>query len=283
MSLRRTQTTHRRTNVPLLVAVVAAVIGVGLLVLMLTDARRLVGIGFSGHIWYVLLLFLGIATAVTTFSVLKSYARYTGHLLHGTVELGGPFVAALIVTILGFYLVPSPAQKFDVTIFVHGEAGRQSLVLRNRGQVRLDLGSDKREETVGSKGEARIPGIPADLRDRKVPVTITDDVYELADPELELRLSQDVFYVAVRPKLLRFDGLVLDGQARPLAQARVRVGDNIAVTDEDGRFKLMLPATLPDEDRIVVISAHGYEPWRGRAIPGGNLFQVRLLPALNGG
>jgi hypothetical protein len=133
----------------LIVATATGAAALALLVVMVSSAPMLVRIGLTGHVWYVLLLLLGLFAAVTVFSLFKSYARYRGKALGGTLELGGPVVVMLVVIVLGFRLVPSPPQRFDLTVFLHGTARRQAVVLRNHGKVSLDLGADKRIEAVG--------------------------------------------------------------------------------------------------------------------------------------
>ena len=274
--------TRSQSFVPLLVATVTGAAGIGLLLVMLGRARMLVSLGLAGHVWYVLLLLVGLAAAVTVFSLFKSYARHTGTVLSGTLELGGPTVVMLVVMVLGFYLVPAPVQPFDVTIFLHGEAGQQAMVLRNTGKLALGLGADKRLESIGDKGEVRFASIPANLRDREVALGLVDDKYELVDPNAKIRLNEEVFYVPVRPKPLGLTGYVSDDRGRPLAQARVSIAGNAAMTDQDGRFEIMLPADLPEGDRTMTIVASGYETWRAQAAPGGNPLQVRLSTSADG-
>jgi len=274
--------TRSQAFVPLLVAAVTGAGGIGLLLLMLGSAQMLVSLGLAGHIWYVLLLLVGLAAAVTVFSLFKSYARYTGTALGGTLELGGPTVVMLLVIVLGFYLVPAPLQQFDVTIFLHSEVGQQEMVLRNSGKLALGLDKDMRIESVGDKGEVRFAGIPANMRGREVALGLVHDKYELADPNAKIRLNQEVFYVVVRPKTLRLTGYVSDERGRPLAQARVSIAGKAATTDQDGRFEIMLRADLPEDDRTVTITALGYETWRAQTTPGGNPLQVSLSASADG-
>ena len=56
----------------------------------------------------------------------------------------------------------APAARFDVTVFVREQPGRQAVIQRNRGRVSLDLGADRRPEAIGGNGEARYVGIPID-------------------------------------------------------------------------------------------------------------------------
>lgn len=272
--------TRSRAFSPLLVAAVAASVGLSLLGVMLWNADMLVRLGLTGYVWYVLLVPLGLAAAITTFSLFKSYARYQGKALNGTVEIGGPGVIMLLVLILGFLFVPAPKQRFDLTVFVRGEAGRNVVPLRNHGRVFLDLGADRRSESIGDKGEARFAGIPADLRDREVTIALESDHYELADPKAAIELSQEAVYVAARAKRLHLTGEISDAQGQPLLQARVSIAGVYKHTDADGRFDIELPADLPEGNRGVTITANGFEPWRGQAIPGGNPLQVRLIPSL---
>jgi hypothetical protein len=159
---------------------------------------------------------------------------------------------------------------------LHGEAGRQVVPLRNSGRLSIDLGADRREESVGDKGEVRFVGIPTDLKDQKVVVALQSEKYELVDPNLELTLNRDVYYAAIRPKPLRLVGSVSDQTGRPLPQARVSMAAKTVQTDVDGRFEVVLPADLPEGDRTITISADGYETWRAQAVPGGNPLQVQL-------
>lgn len=270
--------TRSRAFPPLLVAAVAALAGFFLLGVMLWNADMLVRLGLTGYVWYVLLVPLGLAAAITTFSLFKSYARYKGKALNGTVEIGGPAVIMLLVLFLGFTFVPAPKQGFDLTVFVHGEAGLNVMPLRNHGRVFLDLGGYRHSESIGEKGEARFP-ISADLRDREVPIALESDVYEF-DPKATIKLSQEAVYVAARAKRLHFTGEISDENGQPLPQARVSIAGVVKHTDADGRFDIVLPTDLPEGNRGVTITANGFEPWRGQAIPGGNPLQVRLTTSL---
>lgn len=286
-----TRSTHATTNaqtgsqqarpsalLPLIVAGFAAMVGIGLLGVMLWAAPMLVRLGLVGHVWYALLIALGLSAAITVFALFKSYARYTGKILDGTVVLGGPALVMLIVIVLGFELVPPPLVRFDVTVFLHGEAGRQAQVLRNQGRLSLDLGADRRTEPVGDKGEVRFIGIPSDQRERVVGVTLDAEKYELVNSNLDLTLDREVHYISVRPKSLRLIGAVADQDGQPIAKAAVNIADKSTLTNEDGRFEIQLPADLPELDRTLTIRAQGYAPWSAQATPGGNLLRARLTP-----
>jgi hypothetical protein len=265
----------------LAVAAVALILGALLLTAMMSNAAMLVRLGLTGYFWYVLLLFLGFSVGVATFELFESHASYTGNALGGTVKLGGPIVVTILVVILGFHYVPQPLTKFDVTVFLHGQAGPHERPLRNQGTLSLDLGADRRQEPIGDKGEARFAGIPNDMRDRSVVAMLVAEKYELAEPELVLKSDQEALYVSVKAKSLPLVGAVLDSEGRPLAHARVTIAGQTATTDADGHFGIKLPADLPENERTVSITAHGYELWRAAVVPGGNSLQVRMTALRN--
>jgi len=163
-----------------------------------------------------------------------------------------------------------------------GGGAQQAMVPRNSGKFALDLGADKRFEFVDNKGEVRFVGISANLRDRRDARGLVDDDYELVDPNARIQLNPEVFYIPVPPKILRLTGYVSDDRGRPLARAHVSIAGKAAMTDQDGRFEIMLSTDLPEDDRTVTIVASGYETWRAQAALGGNPLQVRLSASTGG-
>ncbi|MBB3181161.1 carboxypeptidase-like regulatory domain-containing protein [Variovorax sp. Sphag1AA] len=275
--MKPSSTASSRARTPLFVAAISLAAGLAILALMVWRADILVRLGLVGHLWYVLLLLVGLAAAVCLFALFRSYASYTGKVLNGTLELGGPAVLVLLVVLLGFRLVPKPEVRFDQTIFVSSESGQ--LVLRNRGKLRLDFGADRRYEEIGTKGEARFIGIPADQRGRQVSVALEGaDDYELVEDSARVTLGDEATYLRVKPRMVPFQGQVLDSKGQPLAGAKLSLPRRSEVmTDSNGRFYLPLPADLPESDRTATITAAGHSPWRGQVVLGGsNPLSVRL-------
>src|SRR5947209_7005753 len=67
------------------ISLVCFLVGLGVLSLLLWKAETLVKYGLVGNIYYVVLLPLGLCAAGFLFGVLRSYARYTGQQLGGTL------------------------------------------------------------------------------------------------------------------------------------------------------------------------------------------------------
>ena len=260
------------------VAAVALLATLLLLALMLAMPQSLVRYGLVGNVWYVLLIFLGLAAAVCLFSLFRSYAHYKGEVMNGTLEIGGPGALMLVVVGLGFWLAPGPVKKFDVSVLLKPVAGVEVFAVGQGDRLRLDLGADRRIENIGSKGEVRFVGIPADQMGQSVAIGLESAQWELAQPGAHIKLDTEAVYVAVRIKGLPLQGLVIDQSGRPVANARYRVADQSGVTDADGRLRITLPANANEAGRVMSVTAPGFEPWRNTVVPGGGLLTVQLLP-----
>jgi hypothetical protein len=207
--------------------------------------------------------------------VLRSYAVYTGKVEGGSLELGGPIVAFVLVVVLGFYLIPDP-QSFALTVFVHGETGRQDLILRNVGSVLLDLGGDRRREMIGDKGQAYFAGIPSNFRSQSIPVEIEAPGYELVTPDSTIKVEGDSAYLAIRPKAAELTGYVRTEAGQPIEGATVSVAGTTTQTDASGFFKLALPGAAPRQNLTLQVTAQGFTAWNSQVVPGGNEIAVIL-------
>lgn len=260
----------------LLGAGLSLIVALLLLGLMLYQAETLLRLGLIGNLWYLMLLAMGLAVAVFLFLGFKSYSTYTGKVLDGTLTLGGPAVLMLVVVWLGLKLVEPPPARFDLTVFVHGEAGPQAMIVRNRGALLLDLGADRRRETIGDKGEVRFVGIPTDQRGRTVPVALDAEGYELVDPKAQMKLSTETAYLAVRPASVVLSGRVQDENGKAVSNARLQLSSYTTQSNEDGWFSFKVPSDLPQTERILYVTAPGFEPSHVQATPGGNQITVKL-------
>jgi hypothetical protein len=237
--------------------------------LLLWKAELLARLGLTGNFYYLILLPLGLAVAGFLFGALRSYAQYQGRHLGGTLELGGPVVGFALVVIGGF-LLPPPATNFPLTVYVHGKAGPQELVLRGQGSVMLDLGGDRRSEPIGEKGQAIFPEIPANFRGQIVKISLDDFEYELADPDPRRRLDGTSLYLPVRKKPTHFAGRVQDEEGNPVAGATVSIADLSATTNAIGRFDILITSDRRQEELPFQAIANGYLPWHSVVVPDGN-------------
>jgi hypothetical protein len=262
-----------------LVSLIAFLLAAGLLFLLVFRAQSLTQFTLIGHVFYVLLVVLGLCAAAFLFGVLKSVGELRGRYLGWQLELGGPIVACALVVWGGFQLAPS-APPLALTIFVHGPAGLQDTVLRNSGNVILDLGSDRRREHIGDKGEATFPQVPAAFRGRAVPVSV-DAPYE-AVPKT-LTLDSETVYLEVRHKSGTIAGLVQnEGESpRPVEGAILLIGGLRAVSGPDGQFQFTIPGDLWRPELNLSVSASGFAPAHQTVVPDSNPVTVVLKKARN--
>ena len=207
---------------------------------MIWKADLLARLGLTGNLFYIVLLPMGLAAAGFLFGVIRSYTRYGGKQLGGMLELGGPIVAFLLVVILGFVLV-IPVTTFPLTVYVHGQGEPQDLVLRNSGDVLLDLGGDRRRQPIGADGQAYFPAIPQTFRGQEVPIGVESAAFELSDPKQKRRLDESSVYLSVQRKAGHLSGRVQDDNGSPITGATIHVAGLSEVTDSAGHFEFVIP------------------------------------------
>jgi hypothetical protein len=258
-----------------LISLISFLCGVGILGLMVWKATLLAGLGLTGNLYYLVLLPMGLSAAGFLFGVVRSYARYTGKHLKGMLELGGPIVAFLLVVVLGFVLV-KPVATFPLTVYVHGEGGPQDLVLRNSGDVLLDLGADRRRQPIGAEGQAYFPAIPPTFRGQEVPISVESAVFEPSDPKQKCRLDGSSIYLSVQRKAGHLSGRVQDDNGNPIPNATIHVAGLSKVADPAGHFEFVIPGKRLQPELELEAVATGYVPKHYKVVPNANEMVVQL-------
>jgi hypothetical protein len=271
---------ERRKEIALyaLISLISFLCGVGVLGLMIWKADLLARLGLTGNLFYIVLLPMGLAAAGFLFGVVRSYAEYSGKQLGGMLELGGPIVAFLLVVILGFVLV-KPITTFPMTVYVHGEAGRQDIVLRNSGYVLLDLGGDRRRQPIGADGQAYFHEIPANFRGQEVPISVESDAYEPTKPDEKYRLSGSSLYVSVRKRAGRISGRIQDENGNPLSGVGIQVAGLSTTTDSAGHFEVVLNGEQLKPELELDVVKTGYLAKHFKVVPNANEVAVQLTRA----
>jgi hypothetical protein len=243
---------------------------------MIWKADLLARLGLTGNLFYIVLLPMGLAAAGFLFGVVRSYAWYSGKQLGGMLELGGPIVAFLLVVILGFVLV-KPRMTFPLTVYVHGEGGPQDLVLRNSGDVLLDLGLDRRRQPIGAEGQAYFPAIPATFRGQEVPIGVQSEGFEVSDPNRKYRLDGDSIYLSVQRKAGHVFGWVKDEKGNPVSGATIHLAGVSKVTDSSGYFEFAIQGHQMQGELDLEALAPGYAPINfNNVVPDANPLTIPL-------
>src|SRR5271165_4733854 len=127
-ALAKSASTGDQKNAPLYawIALAAFLCCFFLLVLLIVEADRLARYGLTEHVYYLVLVLMGLTAAVFLFGVLSSSATYGGKLLGGHLKLGGAIVGAALVVVGGYFFIPR-AVTFPLTVYVHGESGPKEI------------------------------------------------------------------------------------------------------------------------------------------------------------
>jgi hypothetical protein len=203
------------------------------------------------------------------FSAKQGLRRYAAFLL--TCCLAGAGLFALS----RFSLPPRPPGTFSMAVFVHGPAGPQETILRGQGKVVMDLRGNRRSEMIDDKGVAHFPGIPEELREQEVAISVEADGFEIAERGPR-KLAGESLYLPVHRTPGRLHGMVTNEQGEPIASAELDLDGQVAQTDAKGRFNVPVPGDQVKPEMTLRIHSAGFQRQTLTVVPGANEIQVRL-------
>ena len=142
------------------ISAVALLFTLGLLVYFGRNAADLLRIGISKAFFYVLLIPLAFSAAAFLFGAMRSYGGYSGKVMTGVLELGGPIVASALTVIGGIYIIQSesPALPFFVKVRFTDQDGRPV----SSGTATLEFRNSTQTHNV-SDGEVSFFEIPSEF------------------------------------------------------------------------------------------------------------------------
>jgi hypothetical protein len=235
-----------------IVAAVMIVIGIGLLVLFVLFAPRLVPADILNQFFYIVLIVWGLVCALVLFGVIKSYARVTYKHLGGAIELGGPAAFAALVVVGGFWLVPR-TDTFTLTLRPHGPGAP----VITSGNIRVELGSlSPYTSDINSNGEAVFKAIPHKFWGATVKVLPQVDGYK--DDYQTVVLDKDAIDLNLE-KALPVE-TILKGKIKPapgkgqVVRILVQGENGEGAPDAYGRFQFLVHKKPGETIRINVCS-----------------------------
>lgn len=250
------------------ISLAGLLVGIGLLFLYIFKAPDLVNQGIEKSVFYVLLLPLGLAAAAFLFGAMRAYARYTGKVLSGRLEIIGPAVVFFLVIILGFVLIPA-TRAFDFTLFLKDQGGRT--VLKNQGRVRIIFDNNPVIDRIDENGSVNFKGIHPKFMNQEVPVELEAEGWRFVNHKVSttcLIKGNNALLTIERFDLGKLSGTIMDEEGHFIAGAKVVVKDLVTFTDENGWFTLEIPPGKQEEKQMVAVQKEGFQPYHDYAYPG---------------
>jgi hypothetical protein len=256
----------------LTISLVALSISVGLF-FALTIFQDQLSVQSGNRAYYILLFPLAFSTAAFLFGAMRSYAAYTQTAVNQNLELGGPIVAALLVIVAGFQLVPQ-AGPFEYTIFLEATGASDEPEFKGDypAIVKLKLNNDVRTDEVDEHGAADFKNIPADFQQKEAPIELDFNGWQFADTHNKktvVKLAEKSATLAIEPdgSLSKVFGAVRDENNRFLADITITIGALTTQTDKLGRFSLDIPIEKQKREQKLRAYKEGYEIWEKNVYP----------------
>jgi hypothetical protein len=229
-----------------LIAAVMMGIGIGLLVLFVLFAPKLVPADILNQFFYIVLIVWGLVCALVLFGVMKSYARLTYKSFGGAVELGGPAAFAALVVVGGFWLVPR-TDTFHVTVRPHGPSAARI----TSGKISMELGSSSANSDINSNGEADFKDIPHKFRGAMVKILPQVHGYKEEYQTVVLDKEAIDLNLVKSETVLRGKIVPAPGKGQAL-KVLVQGEDGEKTPDSYGRFQFVVHKDLGEQVRVDV-------------------------------
>ncbi|WP_026451294.1 carboxypeptidase-like regulatory domain-containing protein [Aequorivita capsosiphonis] len=163
----------------------------------------------------------------------------------------------------------------QVTVLVHGEKGKDQLVLPNRGRVKLIYGDANVVETINNKGEATFKQVPPAFfeKDATVEILFTDpegEPYRAKNPDSVYMLTKGK-YISLEVKLFGLNnlrGVVRDFETgEPVDSVRVSILGLETFSNQYGEYTLDIPKEQQRKFQTVRALKKGYQPFELSKVP----------------
>ncbi|WP_299432062.1 hypothetical protein [uncultured Aquimarina sp.] len=185
-------------------------------------------------------------------------------------------LASIIGLLVYFLPLTKPEDKINqLTVLVHGEKGKDDLILTNRGKVKLIYGDANVEEVINSKGEATFKQIPEIFFHKKSRVEIIfldpkGEPYKSLNTDSLYKINRGE-YVSLPIKLYglnQIKGIVKDFQTgNPVSNVRISILGTETYSNKFGEYLLNIPIELQQKFQTVRAYKKGY-----------NLFELNDVP-----
>lgn len=154
-------------------------------------------------------------------------------------------------------------KSFSLTVLVHGKKGKDDLVLRNQGEVILDIGTARLSTSINEKGEATFKEIPIIFNQKNAYISINHPQPYLPvknDKEILLTKNQAIYLEIELKGIDKIFGRVLDFKSEtPLDSVMINVQGETSYSNQFGWFELDIPSKKQKKFISVAFYKKGYK------------------------
>lgn len=217
---------------------------------------------------FILYAFVGVSTALIFVksaegTVFSFFQRNIKVALVGGVAL--PFILFFFDPIDKFKS-DNCAIKQTVTVFVHGKKGLQDMILRQKGNVIMDIGSERKKAPIDENGEAYFQNLE---KGDKVRLNIDfSEPYKSKYPDSVYTIDESgkIYLYVFLQGIDKVSGMVLYND-QPLANVTVKIDGLSTSTDSTGQFSLAIPDDLQSDKYAVWFFKKGFKTISKEAYP----------------
>jgi hypothetical protein len=223
---------------------VASLLFLVLAIGMIFFSSRLVEMGITKSIYYIVLIPVGLTSAAFLFGALRSTAKYSGKTSFGSIELTGPAVIFCLVVIGGFYFA-APESEFLLTVRTVNSNDPQEIL--SDGSIIVDLGDQRFNKMLNENGEVMFAGIPSRFLGKSVNIISQIKGYKIKGSSSIKIPEERVIYLELEERsdstLLR--GRVVNEIGNPVDSVLIDIESGLAsvISDESGLFTILVPAS----------------------------------------
>ena len=192
-------------------------------------------------LYFFLLIPLALLSAAFLFGALKSYAKYSGKVYNGTLELGGPVVLFAMILLLGIKAAPK-RESLQLAINIFGDSAQTEII--NSGKVHLYFGNAKMTKDI-SDGQALFNELPANAANQQISISADVDGYTGIRQSIDVPAANTaITYILQKNKVEIIQrGVVINADGNPVSNGIVVIENGLAkdTTDELGHFTATVP------------------------------------------
>lgn len=189
--------------------------------------------------------------------------------------LGGGAEVLNFISVFPTAIATAGSRPGTVTVLVHGPAGKDDLVLPNRGVVKLIYGDAIIPEQINNEGEATFKQVPGRFFQPEASVEILfqdpkGEPYRAVYPDSLYQLNRGE-YIALTVKLQglgKIRGIVKDFRSGdPLEGVRISVQGLHTFSNRYGEYSLRIPAEKQRQFQPIRAYKEGYESFEQDNVP----------------